>query len=349
LMAGVAIDVDHVSRHFDLAGEQIWALRDVSLNIAPGEFMAIIGRSGSGKTTLLNLIAGLDRPNEGTVAIDGQLLTNFSDHQFTELRRKRIGFIFQSFGLLPLLSAQENVELAMRIAGASRRDRINRSREVLDMMGLGKRANHRPYELSGGEQQRVAIARAIANRPALILADEPTGELDSVTAVSIFRLLRDVARSEGITILTSTHDRTVIELATRVEELADGSLRSSGHRDLLAYTAERGGRHILSSSETPVSQGADGAANGRPVAGAGPRVSTQDRTVASERSLEPAHSVDQSAWSPPGKHDPTAAPPEPPSHSAFETPGQAEPGGSHQDETAADDMHRWAPPDRRGS
>jgi len=169
-MAGVAIDVDHVSRHFDLAGEQIWALRDVSLNIAPGEFMAIIGRSGSGKTTLLNLIAGLDRPNEGTVAIDGQLLTNFSDHQFTELRRKRIGFIFQSFGLLPLLSAQENVELAMRIAGASRRDRINRSREVLDMMGLGKRANHRPYELSGGEQQRVAIARAIANRPALILA-----------------------------------------------------------------------------------------------------------------------------------------------------------------------------------
>lgn len=332
MKVGVAIDVDHVSRHFDLAGEQIWALRDVSLSIAPREFMAIIGRSGSGKTTLLNLIAGLDRPSEGTISIDGQPLTSFSDHQLTELRRKRIGFIFQSFGLLPLLSAQENVELAMRIAGASRRDRINRSREVLDMMGLGKRAHHRPYELSGGEQQRVAIARAIVNRPALILADEPTGELDSVTAISIFRLLRDVARSEGITIVTSTHDRTVMELATRVEELADGRLRSSEHRDLLAYTAERGGRPILPGSETQVVDDARGVANGQPAAVAGARVT----------------SLDQSAWSPPGKHGPAGPPTDPPSHGASETTRQAEPAGSHKDELPAD-MQRWAPPDRSGS
>ncbi len=186
--------------------------------------MAIIGRSGSGKTTLLNVVAGLDRPSSGHVFIEGDDVATMTDGQLTELRRHKLGFVFQSFGLLPLLSAYENVEVALRIAGAGIRERGRRAHELLDMVGLGRRANHRPYELSGGEQQRVAIARALANRPTLILADEPTGELDSTTAASIFQLLLDVVESEGVTIITTTHDRLVMEKAARVIELADGVL-----------------------------------------------------------------------------------------------------------------------------
>ena len=147
-----------------------------------------------------------------------------NDGQLTELRRHKIGFVFQSFGLLPLLSAYENVEIALRIAGAGVRERSERSKELLEMVGLTRRSHHRPYELSGGEQQRVAIARALANRPPLILADEPTGELDSTTASSIFDLLQDVIRQYGVTIITTTHDRLVMEKAERILELADGAL-----------------------------------------------------------------------------------------------------------------------------
>lgn len=236
---GASIDVEGAGRRFSDGGEEVWAVRDVSMRVEPGEFVAIIGRSGSGKTTLLNLIAGLDRPTHGSVRIDGQDVGGFSERQLTELRRRRIGFIFQSFGLLPLLSALENVELALRIAGATRRERGRRAHEVLELMGLAGRAEHRPYELSGGEQQRVAIARAIANRPALVLADEPTAELDSNTAVTIFRLLRDVGRAEGTTIVTSTHDHMVVELADRVEEMADGRLLAPESRTLLDYITAR--------------------------------------------------------------------------------------------------------------
>lgn len=221
-MAGAAVSIRNVSRRFGEGETAIWAVREVSLEIEPGEFLALIGRSGSGKTTLLNLIAGLDKPSEGDVQIDGASVPAMSEKELIGLRRHTLGFVFQSFGLLPLLSAAENVELPLRIAGMGFRDRSRRVREVLEMVGLGRRSEHRPYELSGGEQQRVAIARALATSPRLILADEPTGELDSNTAMTIFTLMRDLAKDVGLTVITSTHDRLVIEMAGRVEELANG-------------------------------------------------------------------------------------------------------------------------------
>jgi putative ABC transport system ATP-binding protein len=220
------VKVEDVSRHFEVGGQTIRALTGVSFEVQRGDFVAVIGRSGSGKTTLLNVIAGLDRPSAGHVYIEGADVAAMTDAQLTQLRRHKIGFVFQSFGLLPLLSAYENVEVALRIAGAGIRERGRRANELLDMVGLGRRSHHRPYELSGGEQQRVAIARALANRPALILADEPTGELDSTTAETIFQLLLEVVEREGVTIITTTHDRLVMEKAARVLELDDGRLVS---------------------------------------------------------------------------------------------------------------------------
>jgi putative ABC transport system ATP-binding protein len=220
------VRVENVSRHFEIGGQTIHALQDVSFEVNKGDFVAVIGRSGSGKTTLLNVVAGLDRPDTGHIFIDGDDVATMNDAALTAMRRHKIGFVFQSFGLLPLLSAYENVEVALRIAGASIRERGRRSNELLEMVGLTRRAHHRPYELSGGEQQRVAIARALANRPALILADEPTGELDSTTANQIFELLLQVVEQEGVTIITTTHDRLVMEKAGRVLELADGALQT---------------------------------------------------------------------------------------------------------------------------
>ncbi len=234
--ADLVVDVRSVSRRFHVGSEDIWAVRDASLQVRRGEFVALIGRSGSGKTTLLNMIAGLDQPTDGQVFIDGENITQYNESQLTQLRRHRVGFVFQSFGLLPLLSAYENIELALRIAGAGIRDRRRRAERLLEQVGLAGRARHRPYELSGGEQQRVAIARALANNPALILADEPTGELDSSTAVSIFTLLHDLVADEGVTIITTTHDRTVMELVPRVEEMRDGRLLEPDEQELFRYT-----------------------------------------------------------------------------------------------------------------
>ena len=222
-MSGAAVELRGVSRRFRLGAEDVWAVRDVSLSLAPGEFLALIGRSGSGKTTLLNLVAGLDRPTDGEVSIDGERVDAMDEGALVRLRRRKLGFVFQSFGLLPLLSAQENVELPLRIAG-ERRGRAARAREALALVGLERRARHRPSELSGGEQQRVAIARALVTDPALLLADEPTGELDSATATTVFTLIRDVCRERGVSIIACTHDRLVMELAGRVEELEDGRL-----------------------------------------------------------------------------------------------------------------------------
>ena len=224
--AEALVRVEDVSRDFQVGNQTIHALKDVSFGVDKGEFVAIIGRSGSGKTTLLNIIAGLDKASRGHVYIGDEDVSQMSDRQLTELRRHKLGFVFQSFGLLPLLSAYENVEVALRIAGAGIRERGRRANELLEMVGLTRRAHHRPYELSGGEQQRVAIARALANRPALVLADEPTGELDSSTASQIFDLLQDVIEKEGVTIITTTHDRLVMEKAQRVIELADGVLQT---------------------------------------------------------------------------------------------------------------------------
>jgi putative ABC transport system ATP-binding protein len=223
-LSDLMVEVRGVSRDFHTAGVTVHAVQDVTIDVPRGEFLAIIGRSGSGKTTLLNIIAGLDTPTAGTVLIDDDDITRYGDAAMTELRRHKIGFVFQSFGLLPLLSAAENVELALRIAGAGIRERSRRTNELLELVGLSPRSGHRPYELSGGEQQRVAIARALANSPPLLIADEPTGELDSTTGAQIFQLLHDVARS-GVTVITATHDPFVIEHVDRVIEMADGALR----------------------------------------------------------------------------------------------------------------------------
>ena len=237
-MAGAAIELRDVSRLFRLGSEEVWAVRDVTLSVEPGEFLALIGRSGSGKTTLLNSIAGLDRPTEGEVTIDGDRVDTMNEAQLIELRRKKLGFIFQSFGLLPLLSAQENIELPLRIAG-TKGSRATRAREVIELVGLERRSQHRPYELSGGEQQRVAIARALVTEPTLVLADEPTGELDSATATAVFTLIRDICRERGVTIITCTHDRLIMELADRVEELEDGRLVTGQKGDVWGRVQSR--------------------------------------------------------------------------------------------------------------
>ena len=213
-----------LSRTYFLGSEQIDALRGVNFSVMPGQFIAVVGRSGSGKTTLLNILAGLDKPTSGQVLFEDRDIAEMGERDLTELRRHKIGFVFQSFGLLPLLSAFENVELPLRIAGVRTRDREVRTREALEIVGLWNRASHRPYELSGGEQQRVAIARAIVNEPPLILADEPTGELDSNNARSIFGLFKEMVQHRGISVISATHDSTLLEMADEVKEIRDGQL-----------------------------------------------------------------------------------------------------------------------------
>jgi ABC-type lipoprotein export system ATPase subunit len=220
--AGPMVEVHNVTRTFRSAGTAVTAVRDASLSVPRGEFLAIVGRSGSGKTTLLNLIAGLDRPDSGRIIVDGQEISGFAESRMTEFRRHTVGFVFQSFGLLPLLSAAENVELALRIAGAGIRERIERTRELLDQVGLTERAGHRPYELSGGEQQRVAVARALANHPRLLIADEPTGNLDPETSIGIMQLLYRINRT-GTTVIMATHDREMVDkMQMRVIALEGG-------------------------------------------------------------------------------------------------------------------------------
>ena len=211
-------------RTYQLGSEEINALRGVNMTVMPGQFIAVVGRSGSGKTTLLNILAGLDKPTSGQVLFENRDIAGMNEHDLTEIRRHKIGFVFQSFGLLPLLSAFENVELPLRIAGVRTREREERTREALDIVGLWGRAKHRPYELSGGEQQRVAIARAIVNNPPLILADEPTGELDSTNARAIFGLFKEMVLKQGISVLSATHDSTLLAMADEVKEIRDGHL-----------------------------------------------------------------------------------------------------------------------------
>jgi putative ABC transport system ATP-binding protein len=242
-IGGPAIAVRDVSRTFHIAGTDVHAVRDVTLEVPRAQFLAIVGRSGSGKTTLLNLIAGLDRPDRGEVFLDGHEITRFGDRELTELRRHTIGFVFQSFGLLPLLSAAENVELALRIAGAGVRERTERTRLLIEQVGLGPRADHRPYELSGGEQQRVAVARALANEPSIVIADEPTGELDSTTGAQIFELLREVAAG-GVTVIAATHDPFVIEHVDRVLEMSDGALLPEGEGVIVSQSPHPEGHEI---------------------------------------------------------------------------------------------------------
>ncbi|NJN54219.1 MAG: ABC transporter ATP-binding protein [Anaerolineae bacterium] len=220
-----AVTVANLERTFGTGENKVRALRGVDLHIDTGQFVALKGRSGSGKTTLLNCLGGLDEPTSGTIEIYGRALHNLSDKERTTWRRAEVGFIFQSFGLIPTLSAFENVELMLRIAKAPRKERPARALYCLDLVGLSKWAGHRPYEMSGGQQQRVAIARAIANRPRLILADEPTGELDSDTAQDVLTLFRQIVREEEMTMLMASHDSLVDEYVDQVLHLQDGVIK----------------------------------------------------------------------------------------------------------------------------
>ncbi len=218
------ISAQDLERSFILGSERIEALHGVNMTAYSGEMLVITGPSGSGKTTLLNLLAGLDMPTSGSVHLDNQDLATLSERELAQLRRQKIGFVFQSFGLLPLLSAYENIELPLRIAEWSRSERNRRTEEVLDLIGLGDRAGHRPYEMSGGEQQRIAVARAVVHRPTLILADEPTGELDSATGTAIFTLLKNISEQENVAIIVASHDVNVAsKFATLTRDLRDGT------------------------------------------------------------------------------------------------------------------------------
>ncbi|HBO34046.1 MAG TPA: hypothetical protein DD636_04815 [Anaerolineaceae bacterium] len=216
------VRVENVTRTYVTPGGEVHALNGVSLDVPRGALIALKGRSGSGKTTLLNLIGGLDQPTSGEVYFDGQALSTLDDAACTNLRRERMGFVFQSFALLPTYSAFENVEFALRLAGKRMRDAHQRTVQCLKAVGLSNRMHSRPDELSGGQQQRVAIARAMVNRPALILADEPTGELDTATTRQVLALLRRLVDHEGVTLLVTSHDPLIDEVADKVFELKDG-------------------------------------------------------------------------------------------------------------------------------
>jgi putative ABC transport system ATP-binding protein len=216
------VEAHDLSRDYEMPGGVVHAIRDVNMRVGRAQLVAVRGRSGSGKTTLLSMIGALDRPTRGSVVVDGKSVSDMPEAKLVDFRRRSIGFIFQAFGLMPILSAAENVEVPLRLVRAEPRERDRRVRELLELVGLGDRVNHRPHELSGGEQQRVAIARALANRPALLLADEPTGQLDLQTGRSIMVLLQHVIQSEGVTAIVATHDPMLIDLADRVIELQDG-------------------------------------------------------------------------------------------------------------------------------
>jgi putative ABC transport system ATP-binding protein len=218
------IETEDLWRVYKAGAQEVPALRGVNLQIESGRFVAVKGRSGSGKTTLLNCIGGLDHPTSGVVRTFGRDLSELNEEQLTRWRREQVGFIFQSFGLLPTLSAYENVELMLRIADVGSRERRERTIHCLGLVGLTQWASHRPFEMSGGQQQRVGIARALANSPRLILADEPTGELDSVTARETLALFRRVVEEEHVTLMMASHDALVDGYVDQVLQLKDGQI-----------------------------------------------------------------------------------------------------------------------------
>jgi putative ABC transport system ATP-binding protein len=226
--ADPAIQLDHISRHYTMGTTSVRAVDDLSLSIPQNEFLALLGSSGSGKSTLLNLIGGLDRPTSGSILANGQNLAALSSLDLARYRRNTIGMIFQSFNLLSRMTLEENIELPLRLAEVDRAERPARVREALEHVRLTHRMGHRPTELSGGEQQRVAIARALVNRPKILLADEPTGNLDSVTGEAILNLLRELQSQLGMTIVMVTHERPLAQkFADRLATMGDGKLLST--------------------------------------------------------------------------------------------------------------------------
>jgi putative ABC transport system ATP-binding protein len=222
--AGPLVSVRGVDRTYGSGHAAVHALRDVSFDVAAGELVALVGRSGSGKTTLLNVVGGLDRPDAGTVEVAGTVVTGLGDDGLVRLRRDTVAYVFQTFGLVPVLTAAENVGLPLRLRALPVADREHRVQLLLQLVGLAGSAQQRPPELSGGQQQRVAIARALAGSPRLLIADEPTGQLDSETGLAIMALIRAVVEAEGMTAIVSTHDPVMIGLADRVLHVVDGRL-----------------------------------------------------------------------------------------------------------------------------
>jgi putative ABC transport system ATP-binding protein len=226
---GVAVRAERVSRHYEMGTAVIRAVDDLTIEIRSGEFVALLGSSGSGKSTLLNLMAGLDRPTGGAIFANGRNLSELSSLELARYRSRTVGMVFQSFNLLPRMTLEENVELPLRLAEVDRRERGARVQEALERVRLEKRLTHRPSELSGGEQQRAALARALVNRPTLLFADEPTGNLDSATGESIMLLLKEIQQKLGMTIVMVTHERPLAErFADRIAALADGKLLTDG-------------------------------------------------------------------------------------------------------------------------
>jgi len=215
------VEAVNLKKTYMLGKVPVEALRGVNLKVEESEFLAVLGPSGSGKSTLLNLIGALDKPTEGTVLIDGVDISKLNDNQLADVRR-RIGFIFQFFNLIPRLTARQNVELPMAIAGLGREERRKRAEELLETVGLKERTNHKPTELSGGEQQRVAIARALANNPSFLLMDEPTGNIDSKNAMEIIQLIKELNDSKGVTVIMVTHDQRLANEAKRTVKMLDG-------------------------------------------------------------------------------------------------------------------------------
>jgi len=232
-----ALQLDHVSRHYTMGESSIRAVDDVSLVVPAGEFLALLGSSGSGKSTLLNLMAGLDRPTSGSIVSGGRNLAELSPLELARYRRNTVGMVFQSFNLLPRMTLEENVELPLRLAEVERGERAARVQEALERVRLAKRTGHRPSELSGGEQQRTAIARALVNRPKILFADEPTGNLDSATGEAILTLLREIQSTMDMTIVMVTHERHLAErFADRLATMGDGKLLSTAATEAHAST-----------------------------------------------------------------------------------------------------------------
>jgi putative ABC transport system ATP-binding protein len=223
-MSGDMIVAEGIKRGFPSGGGTFWALGGITLTIPRGKLTILRGRSGSGKTTLMNILGALDQPTEGRVLLDGQEITNIPESERDKIRRKKIGFVFQSVALVSMMTAYENVEFALRIADYPPEKRKSRAEECLRLVGLATRMNHMPQELSGGEQQRVAIARAIAHSPDVIFADEPTAELDTNTGLQVVKIFRELVEKEKVTIVMTTHDVGLMDIADRVYELEDGVL-----------------------------------------------------------------------------------------------------------------------------
>ncbi len=223
---GPVLSVRAVTKSIDTGTHRVEILRGIDFEIERGEFVAIMGASGSGKSTLLGLLAGLDAPTEGSIRIDGEEITGLKEDQLASLRNRKIGFVFQSYQLIPTLTAEENILLPAELAGEATRQALERARLLLDAVGLTERRDHYPVQLSGGEQQRVALARAFMRKPPLLLADEPTGNLDSTNGKHVLKLLRDLNRQEGATLVLVTHDKDLSSHATRVITLKDGLVTS---------------------------------------------------------------------------------------------------------------------------